>query len=450
MILSPKRRPVLLAILALVAASLVAGIAASVSTGVFIFPMSALAGVGDTTRGFIWGGSETSPDATMNGNETGPGWISMNSVDCDVDHNGFVDAGACGGNNSTTVAYNYGVTIPPSDGPLSGYAWSPYFGWVSFNGADLGGTNPCTPTLSQATRTGNNITGGARILSIRDQTSSSVGRWDGCINLSSPGGSQTVTTTNYQWSCATFGGAVQPTTDCTASNVGTTVNVTNGSCTCSSVTNQTTVTSPAYGVSIVNNNALSGYAWSSDLGWLDMSGVVYQPAIPVVTFSANPSTISKGQSSTLTWSSTGATSCTSAGGFSTGGATSGSASVSPTTTSTYSITCSGTGGSSPPASATVTVIVPTLSITATPNRVVSGGSTSVTWNATNVKNCAVGRNGIPWKTLSANASGVVSGSSSDTITSQTTYALSCNDVNSVAVATAASIVVNISPNFKEY
>jgi hypothetical protein len=78
--------------------------------------------------------------------------------------------------------------------------------------------------------------------------------------------------------------------------------------------------------------------------------------LATASISANPATIPNGGSSSplpalLTWTSAGATSCAGTG-FSTGGATSGSASVSPTTTTTYSVTCD--GGSSP-ASTTVTV-----------------------------------------------------------------------------------------------
>src|SRR5271157_5667725 len=75
--------------------------------------------------------------------------------------------------------------------------------------------------------------------------------------------------------------------------------------------------------------------------------------VPTATISANPTSITSGQSSTLTWSSTNATSCT-GNGFTASG-TSGSTSVSPTVTTTYSVTCTGTGGTSSPASATVTV-----------------------------------------------------------------------------------------------
>jgi Peptidase A4 family len=76
------------------------------------------------------------------------------------------------------------------------------------------------------------------------------------------------------------------------------------------------------------------------------------PAAPTDTLAANPTTITAGQSSTLSWSSTNATSCTGAGFTASG--TSGSAVVSPIATTTYSLTCTGSGGATT-ASATVHV-----------------------------------------------------------------------------------------------
>jgi hypothetical protein len=75
--------------------------------------------------------------------------------------------------------------------------------------------------------------------------------------------------------------------------------------------------------------------------------------VPTVALGANPTTVSFGQTSTLSWSSTNATSCT-GGGFSTSGATSGSAAVILFGTTNFTISCNGTGGS---ATAEVTVHV---------------------------------------------------------------------------------------------
>ncbi len=74
---------------------------------------------------------------------------------------------------------------------------------------------------------------------------------------------------------------------------------------------------------------------------------------PAIAFSANPASIEGRQASVLTWSATGAASCTSPD-FKTDNAVSGSARVTPSTTTTYSLTCSNTSASAT-ASATVTV-----------------------------------------------------------------------------------------------
>lgn len=73
---------------------------------------------------------------------------------------------------------------------------------------------------------------------------------------------------------------------------------------------------------------------------------------PTANLTAFPSSINAGQSSTLSWSSTNATTCSAP--WTTSGSSSGSQSVSPTTTTTYSITCTGAGGSAS-SSATVNV-----------------------------------------------------------------------------------------------
>jgi peptidoglycan-associated lipoprotein len=80
------------------------------------------------------------------------------------------------------------------------------------------------------------------------------------------------------------------------------------------------------------------------------------PAKPTVTLQANPTTIDKGASSTLSWTSTDATTLTispEVGAVSAQGSTS----VTPSDSTTYTITASGPGGSAD-ASARVTVSAP--------------------------------------------------------------------------------------------
>jgi hypothetical protein len=76
---------------------------------------------------------------------------------------------------------------------------------------------------------------------------------------------------------------------------------------------------------------------------------------PTVALSTSPTSVTSGQSSTLTWASTNATACTASGAWSGSKPTSGSVSTGAINqSSTYSLTCTGTGGTAT-ASATVAV-----------------------------------------------------------------------------------------------
>lgn len=114
--------------------------------------------------------------------------------------------------------------------------------------------------------------------------------------------------------------------------------------------------------------------------------VTAAPEQPTATLSASPPSITEGQSSTLSWSSTNANACDGEGdGFLTGGSTSGTDSVSPTATATYTVICTGPGGNSDPATATVTVTaappVGTFSIDP-PSATVGEGAGSVSFTVT--------------------------------------------------------------------
>jgi fibronectin type 3 domain-containing protein len=74
--------------------------------------------------------------------------------------------------------------------------------------------------------------------------------------------------------------------------------------------------------------------------------------LPSMTLSAAPTSIASGQAATLTWSATNATACSAAWTAST--ATAGSQTVKPTSTTTYTMNCTGAGGT---ASASTTVLI---------------------------------------------------------------------------------------------
>jgi peptidoglycan hydrolase-like protein with peptidoglycan-binding domain len=83
-----------------------------------------------------------------------------------------------------------------------------------------------------------------------------------------------------------------------------------------------------------------------------------KPLPPAVSFSASSASLTSGDSATLTWSSTNATSCEGTG-FTANG-TSGSVTVTPTHTATYAVTCTGAGGSDAK-SAIISVSTPIVS-----------------------------------------------------------------------------------------
>jgi hypothetical protein len=150
-------------------------------------------------------------------------------------------------------------------------------------------------------------------------------------------------------------------------------------------------------------------------------------AAPTATISANPTSITSGQPSTLTWSSTNATSCTGTG-FSTGNALSGSVSVTPATTTSYFVTCTnGSASASMNATVTVTGTAPTASLTANPTSISSGQSSTLTWSSTNSISCT----GSGFSTGNA-----ISGSVSVSPTITTGYSVSCTDGSTIATANA--------------
>ncbi len=141
---------------------------------------------------------------------------------------------------------------------------------------------------------------------------------------------------------------------------------------------------------------------------------------PSVTFTSSPTSVTSGGSSTLNWSSTNATSCTASGDWSGSKAASGSESrTNITQNRTYNLSCTGPGGTSAQsASVTVQTPAPTLTFSANPLSVTSGGNSNLSWSSTNATSCT--------------ASGAWSGSkatsgsqSTSTLTSNQTYTLSC-------------------------
>jgi len=134
------------------------------------------------------------------------------------------------------------------------------------------------------------------------------------------------------------------------------------------------------------------------------STLTVDPAAPsVIHFAVTPGSLLTGESASLSWSTTDATACTAAGGTGSDGwggsvpTFSAGSSVGPLSvagTYTYTLTCTGPGGTSAPSQVTVTVTAggtaPSAAITAfaaTPSAIQAGQSLNLAWTTTNAASC---------------------------------------------------------------
>lgn len=161
---------------------------------------------------------------------------------------------------------------------------------------------------------------------------------------------------------------------------------------------------------------------------------------PTVTLTANPTAINAGSSSTLTWSSSDATSCVASGGWSGTQSTSGSKSVTPSGTTIYTLTCSGTGGST---SKSVTVTVnsangPQVYLAAYPQSVTAGTAVGLGWATSNATSC----------TASGGWSGSrpVSGGATVFPSTTTAYTLTCTGPGGGTGSASVTVSVTSSPS----
>ncbi len=143
---------------------------------------------------------------------------------------------------------------------------------------------------------------------------------------------------------------------------------------------------------------------------------VIPPNAPTCVLTATPSTINQGSSSLLSWVTTNATAISINQGI--GPVTpvaTGTRSVSPSVTTTYTATATGPGGSvqcSAPVTVTPVVNAPTCELTLTPSSVAYNGTATLAWTSANTTSGSINQ-GI--------GSVVLNGSTSVTGTTTTTY-----------------------------
>src|ERR1700680_3960462 len=111
---------------------------------------------------------------------------------------------------------------------------------------------------------------------------------------------------------------------------------------------------------------------------------------PSITLAAQPSTVSSGSSTVLTWNASNASSV-SVSGLGTFPAT-GSVKVTPTATTTYTATATGPGGttqSSTVVSVTTSGPPPTVVLSAQPSIIAPGASAVLSWTTTNTTSVSI-------------------------------------------------------------
>ena len=161
---------------------------------------------------------------------------------------------------------------------------------------------------------------------------------------------------------------------------------------------------------------------------------------PTLSFTADADTVNSGASVSLSWSSQDADSCSAAGGWSGPRSVSGTATVGPLTqTTSFSLDCSGGGGS---VSRQLTVVVEAvkeleISLSVDRDLVSENDEVTITWSAPGAERCVASGGWQGERTASG-----------DFVTSplgeSTTFSLSCEAGNASAVAMVAVEVADLT------
>lgn len=161
--------------------------------------------------------------------------------------------------------------------------------------------------------------------------------------------------------------------------------------------------------------------------------VIQNPTAPTADLDLSPTTnIDPGDPVQLTWTSTNTNLCTGTN-FSTGGATSGSITVYPFSNTTYSVECTGPGGSASDSdAAAVNSTTPTVDLTGDPTTIDQGDDTELAWSSTDTTSCI----GTNFSTGSTTSGSIII---SPSVT--TTYDIECTGPGGT-VNDSVTIIVN--------
>ncbi len=417
-------------------------------------------GTADYSGGPVWGivprpatGSLPSPSITLTANPSsvvsGTGtsltWIALNASGCSATWTASQAASGSQSITNITSTTDYAMTCTGTGGSATSSVKVTIV--------------PPPPTVTLTASPVNIMLGGSSTLGWTSSNATNcTAPWVTAPGISGTKAIANITiTATYSMTCSGLGGT---TTSSVAVNVipaptisfsaSASLVVYNGSVTLTwSSTNATLCTGWGSNKSLagseLRNNLVASMTFTLDCTGLGgtLSKSVLVNVEPSVSLTASPLTVAYNTSSALSWNSQNATGCVGSGSWSVN-ATSGSQSTGPLTGSkTYTITCTGTGGSK---SATVDVIVTppppgaaTVSLTANPTTVISGSATTLTWSTTNATACSA--------TGSWSGAKAVSGTetSASLTAGSNTFTLSCNDSTGKAITANATVIVISMP-----
>jgi hypothetical protein len=202
----------------------------------------------------------------------------------------------------------------------------------------------------------------------------------------------------------------------------------------------TTVTPAAAGTSTVNYTAISSTN-TALTGQFDLIAITAPPITPTVSGSFSPASITLGQTTTLTWSSTNATRLTLTGNV-TSSQLNGTSSITPTTigTKTVNYTATSNTGTVITGSFTVSVaaaalITPVVNGSFSPLSITLGQTTTLTWSSTNATTLALS---------GAVTSSQLNGSSAITPTTTGTKTVNYTATSSTSTTTTGTFAVTVN------
>jgi hypothetical protein len=166
----------------------------------------------------------------------------------------------------------------------------------------------------------------------------------------------------------------------------------------------------------------------------------------IVSIGANPTALTVGQSTTLTWSSSNATACQASDAWNGAVALSGTQLVAPPAagTFTYILTCDGVTSSESVVVANAPTPMPTVSLSLVPASVPAGQPSTLTWSTTNARTCVA--SSVPsgaWAGSQATSGSITV---AQAVAGTYTYTLSCTGAGGSASGSVTLGVTGLASN----